>query len=238
MTRRLDYRDSVLKAYPEVYSPAVLEALDVLAPLNRDQRELMARRIALRLARERGRQRVSFLDPRAVIPRTGIRVQDARDGNFDGSEIPADLMRQWIQGTGPATRPRASTESGLRNVAYALLSGADGWMFDGEDALGQVTTMSLDNQRNLKLAIDKDPLFLRVAEEVAFEMNRWAEGFFGHRIIEDWWRQLDFTTKIFRARGLHLDDRHVREAGADGFSASIVDLALYVTNNHQRLRDN
>src|SRR5687767_15222976 len=25
-------------------------------------------------------------------------------------------------------------------------SGADGWMFDGEDALGQVTTMSLDNR--------------------------------------------------------------------------------------------
>ena len=30
-------------------------------------------------------------------------------------------------------------------------------MFDGEDALGQVSTMSLDNQRNLKLAIHRDP---------------------------------------------------------------------------------
>jgi malate synthase len=28
-----------------------------------------------------------------------------------------------------------------------MLSGADGWMFDGEDALGQVDAMSLDNQR-------------------------------------------------------------------------------------------
>ena len=109
MTRRLDYRDSVLKAYPEVYSPAALEALEGLAPLNRDQHELMARRIARRLTRERGRQHIAFLDPQALIPRTGIRVQDARDGNFDGSEIPADLMRQWIQGTGPATRPRTST---------------------------------------------------------------------------------------------------------------------------------
>src|SRR5436305_14747644 len=114
MTRRLDYRDSVLKAYPEVYSPAALEALDVLAPLNRDQRELMARRIARRLTRERGRQRIAF-HPQALIPRTGIRVQDARDGNFDGSQIPADLMRQWIQGTGPAARPRADPASGLRN---------------------------------------------------------------------------------------------------------------------------
>src|SRR6267154_5204725 len=79
MTRRLDYRGSVLKAYAEVYTPAVLEALEVLAPLNRDQHELMARRIARRLTRERGRQRIAFLDPQALIPRTGIRVQDARD---------------------------------------------------------------------------------------------------------------------------------------------------------------
>jgi len=159
MTWKLDYRDSVLKAYPEVYTPATLEALEVLAPLNRDRRELMARRIARRLARENGRQRIAFLDPQALIPRTRIRVQDARDGNLEGSEIPADLKRQWIQGTGPATKPRASMESGLRNAAYALLSGADGWMFDGEDALGQVDTMSLDNQRNLQLAIAQDPLF-------------------------------------------------------------------------------
>jgi len=45
----------------------------------------MARRIARRLTRERGRQRISFLDPQALIPRTGIRVRDARDGNFDGA---------------------------------------------------------------------------------------------------------------------------------------------------------
>jgi malate synthase len=237
MTRRLDYRDSVLKAYPEVYTPAALEALEVLAPLNRERRELMARRIARRLTRERGRQRIAFLDPQAQIPRTGILVQDARDGKFEGSEIPADLKRQWIQGTGPVARPRASADSGLRNVAYALLSGADGWMFDGEDALGQVDTMALDNQRNLLLAIEKDPRFLRVAEQVAAEMNQWAQGFFGRSIVADWRQQLDFTTKILRARGLHLDDRHVRVEDGTGFSASIVDLALYAVNNHQRLLD-
>jgi malate synthase len=241
MTRRLDYRNDVLRAYPEVYTPAALEALEVLAPLNRDRLELMARRIARRLARLRNRRRIEFLDPQALIPRTGTRVQDARDGAFEGSEIPADLKRQWIQGTGPATRPRASTESGLRNVAYALLSGADGWMFDGEDALGQVDTMSLDNQRNLRLTIARDPRFLRVAEEVAAEMNLWAQGFFGRPIVADWRKQLDFTTIIFRARGLHLDDRHVREhvreVDGAGFCASIVDVALYVVNNHQRLRD-
>jgi malate synthase len=163
-------------------------------------------------------------------------VQAARDGAFVGSEIPADLQRQWIQGTGPAVRPDAPVTRSIRNIAYALLSGADGWMFDGEDALGQVSTMSLDNQRNLRLAIHRDPLFLRVAEEVSREMNQWANEFFQRPIIADWERQIDFTTKIFRPRGLHLDDRHVRRRGGDGFSASIVDTALFIVNNQRELR--
>ena len=51
-------------------------------------------------------------------------------------------------------------------------------------------------------------------------MNKWAQEFFGKRIIDDWRQQLSFTTKIFRARGLHLDDRHVREADGTGCSLS------------------
>ncbi len=235
MGHRLELR-ATTHDYPDVFTPAALAALEALAPLNRDRREVMAARIRRRAERIRDRRRIGFLPADSVIPRTSIRVADAREGRFDGSDIPPDLRRQWIQGTGPATKPHASVHSGLRNVAYALLSGADGWMFDGEDALGQVVTMALDNQRNLKLAIAKDPLFLEVAEDVAAEMNTWARAFFGREIIADWRAQLDFTTRIFRCRGLHLDDRHVREAGGAGFSASIVDLALYVVNNHERLR--
>jgi len=121
-------------------------------------------------------------------------------------------------------------------VAYALLSGADGWMFDGEDALGQLSTMALDNQRNLRLAIHRDEVFLRAAAQVSEEMNRWAESFLGRRIIEDWRAQLGFTTVIFRARGLHLDDRHIRRRDGRGFSASIVDAVLFLVNNAPRLR--
>ena len=109
-------------------------------------------------------------------------------------------------------------------------------MFDGEDALGQVTTMSLDNQRNLRLGIARAPEFLAAAEGVAGEMNAWAVGFLKRPIIDDWRAQLDFTTTIFRARGLHLDDRHVRMADGTGLSASIVDAALYVAANHAALR--
>src|SRR4030095_9818420 len=148
MNRTLVYQADVIKAYSDVYAPATFEALELLAPLNRDRREVMAKRIARRLARQRNRLRIEFLDAQALIPRTSIRVQDARDGNFVGTEIPVDLKRQWIQGTGPASRPRSSTETGLRNVAYALLSGAGGWMFDGEDALGKVDTTDLATTRS------------------------------------------------------------------------------------------
>ena len=232
---RLEYRNGLLDRYPDVLTPRARATLKALAPLNRDRLGVMAARTARRAARARDGRRLQFLDLDALIPRTQVRVGEAREGKFDGAEIPWDLERQWIQGTGPAARPRATTTQGLRNVAYALLSGADGWMFDGEDALGQVETMSLENQRNLKLAFASDAQFLKVAEQVAGEMNTWAREFFGRQIIADWQEQLGFTTRIFRARGLHLDDRQVREADGTGFSASIVDAVLYVTNNHERL---
>lgn len=233
---RVEVRHGLEQAYADVYTPAALAAISALAGLNADRRALLEARTRRRKDRADNNQPIDFLDPQAYIGRTQIKVQDARDGAFVGSRIPSDLQRQWIQGTGPASRPNEPTEKSIRNVAYALLSGADGWMFDGEDALGQVSTMSLDNQRNLKLAIDKSPLFLQIAQGVAGEMNQWARQFFGHEIISDWREQLDFTTKIFRARGLHLDDRHVRLSDGAGFSASIVDVALYVANNHRALQ--
>src|SRR6267142_1790801 len=236
-TRTLEIRGNLENEYRDVFTEEAVAALEALAGLDKDRKAVMAGRIERREARARNKQRITFLDPGATISRANIKVQDARDGNFIGSEIPQDLQRQWIQGTGPAAKPNSTIDKSIRNIAYALLSGADGWMFDGEDALGQISSMSLDNQRNLKLAIASDPRFLRVAEEVAAEMNQWAQGFFGRPIVADWRRQLAFTTKIFRARGLHLDDRHVREEDGTGFSASIVDLALSVVNNHLRLRE-
>ena len=62
-------------------------------------------------------------------------------------------------------------------------------------------------------------------------MNFWARSFLDRPIVQDWRAQLDFTTRIFRPRGLHLDDRHVRLASGESLSASIVDMALYVSNH-------
>ncbi|MES1215443.1 MAG: malate synthase [Bacteroidota bacterium] len=236
MSNNFMINEDLKKAYSDIYTPEVLDALSSLSHFNKEIKEAMSARIKRREERRQQKKRISFLDPESFIPRTTIKVQDARDGKFEGAAIPPDLQRQWIQGTGPAAKPNAPLESSIRNVAYALLSGADGWMFDGEDALGQIKTMSLDNQRNLKLAIKEDPVFLKVAEIVAAEMNKWSMGFFGKNIISDWKEQLNFTTKIFRARGLHLDDRHVRDVDGSGMAASIVDITLYVVNNYKELQ--
>ncbi|WP_051360030.1 malate synthase [Adhaeribacter aquaticus] len=236
ITNNLKINGNLLEAYADVYTPEALQALSVLAPFNKEIKAAMAARIKRRSDRQKEQRKITFLDPESLIPRTNIKVQDARDGKFEGAVIPADLQRQWIQGTGPAAKPNAPLESSIRNVAYALLSGADGWMFDAEDALGQVNTMSLDNQRNLKLAISKDPVFLKVAEIIAAEINRWALDFLGKTLITDWQEQLNFTTKIFRARGLHLDDRHLRDADGVAMAASLVDMTLYVVNNYEALQ--
>ncbi|KAJ1443951.1 malate synthase [Ochromonadaceae sp. CCMP2298] len=167
-------------------------------------------------------EKPDFLPDNQYIGDELLSVHSIRSGDFECSEIPQALKKQWIQGTGPAAKPNAPLESSIRNVAYALLSGADGWMFDGEDALGQINAMSLDNQRNLKMA-------------VSAEMNKWSLGFFGNAIVKNWEKQLDFTTLIFRARGLHLDDRHIVTASDESFSASIVDVTLFVVNNYKAL---
>src|SRR5260370_32959320 len=134
----LEIRANLQSTYDDVFTPAALGALDALAHFDDDCKQVMAGRIERRAARARERKRIAFLEPGRRIPRTQITAQEARDGRFIRSEVPRDLERQWIQGTGPAARPNTPIEVSIRNIAYALLSGADGWMFDGEYTLGQV----------------------------------------------------------------------------------------------------
>lgn len=235
MSNDLVISEKLLTAYADVYNKEALSILSSMIGFNSSIKEKMNQRIQRRQDRFARQQPLAFLEPEDFIEGTTIKVNDARAGKFEGSPIPVDLQRQWIQGTGPAAKPGTTVEKSIRNVAYGLLSGADGWMFDGEDALGQTSSMSLDNQRNLKMAIHRDPLFLGVAEQVAIEMNKWSSSFLGRRIIDDWKQQLDFTTLLFRVRGLHLDDRHIKMRSGASIAASLVDLVLYVVNNYKRL---
>src|SRR5438132_5809127 len=118
--RKLEIRGNLEKAYADVFTPEAVAALEALASLEADRKAVMAARIERRAARARNKQRIAFLDPQATIARTKIKVQDAREGACSGGEIPKDLQRQWIQGTGPAAKPNAPVQTSIRNVAYAL----------------------------------------------------------------------------------------------------------------------
>src|SRR5947208_4406904 len=103
--RKLEIRGNLENAYADVFTAEAVAALEALADLDADRKALMAARIERRAARARNQQRIGFLDPQATIARSRLKVQDARTGAFLGAEIPRDLQRQWIQGTGPAAKP-------------------------------------------------------------------------------------------------------------------------------------
>src|SRR5437867_6141005 len=109
--RQLEIRGNLESAYADVFTPEAVAALEALAGLDADRKAVMAARIERRAARARNRQRIAFLDPQATIGRTKIKVQDARAGAFRGAEIPKDLQRQWIQGTGPAAKPHPPVQN-------------------------------------------------------------------------------------------------------------------------------
>ncbi len=133
-----------------------------------------------------------------------------------------------------------ASRASIRNVAYALLSGADGWMFDGEDALGQVVD-DVARQPAQPQAGDRiaTRCFLqRRRSRSPREMNPWAQGFLGRPIVDDWRRQLDFTTKIFRAaRPAPRRSPRAATRTAPASPPRSSTLALYVVNNHRRLRE-
>ena len=54
----LQIRAGLEQAYPDVYTPEALAAIDALAPLNADRRALMTKRIARRAERARAGHRI------------------------------------------------------------------------------------------------------------------------------------------------------------------------------------
>src|ERR1700683_521140 len=113
--RTLEIRGNLESAYADVYTPEAVAALEALASLDAERKALMAARLDRRAARARNQQRIAFPEPQAAIARTKLKVQEARAGAFIGAEIPKDLQRQWIQGTGPAAKPNAPVENSIRN---------------------------------------------------------------------------------------------------------------------------
>ena len=60
---RIRVRGDLKRLYEDVFTPEVLSALEVLAPLDVNRRAAMAARIERRAKRARDRQPIGFLDP-------------------------------------------------------------------------------------------------------------------------------------------------------------------------------
>jgi malate synthase len=242
--RQDDKVGDVSKAFADVLTPEVLDVLAKFAPRTEDIRALLTKEAEEYAAQAAQGQEPKFLplvrDGRDyVVPGMKVSVRQAEAGDFEGAPVPKIFQKPGATLTGPTARYGQPLEKSLRSIAYQLLSGADYVLLDGEDSFSQLGTMSLEGQRNLKLAISKAPVFMKVAESVANEMI--AQG----KRPQDWdWRQLideNYTTRVYRVRGLHLDDRQIEYTTAGGkkiaVSATLADAILYIVNNYKALLD-
>ena len=86
-----EIRAEVRERYADVVTSRALEVLAEVAGLDGDRKTVMQARLERRRGRAQRGERIHFLDPESTIPRTGIKVADARAGRFTGSAIPEDL---------------------------------------------------------------------------------------------------------------------------------------------------
>ena len=76
-TDTLEIREGLEESYSDIYTPEAMDALEELAHFNEDRNVLMVSRIHRRTERARNKQRIAFLDPKDLIPRTKIYAQTA-----------------------------------------------------------------------------------------------------------------------------------------------------------------
>ena len=228
MASMLEIRDGVLAAYPDVYTPEVLAALEALAPLDDERRELMAgaMRAAPRARVGAAADRRSSTRRADRAHRTSIRSPTRATATSTAARSPPTSSASGSRAPGPATRPRASVDaaacatSPTRCCRAPTAGCSTARTPSARSRPWRSTTSATCGWRS-----PMDPRFLDVADAGRGRDERLGGGLpRAGRSSTTGARQLGFTTRIFRARGLHLDDRHVRWSGRPGFSASIVDL--------------
>ena len=157
-----------------------------------------------------------------------IRVEDI--GRGKGLGFPAETHRlredpDWrVAGAGPGLEDRrveiTGPASDRKMTVNALNSGAQVWLADAEDASSPTWQNVIAVQTNLYDAIRR---------QVDFTSAEGKEYRLGERT----------PTIVFRPRGWHLKENHLRYVGSSGIaapaSASLVDFGLYVFHNAHEL---
>jgi malate synthase len=134
-------------------------------------------------------------------------TQSVRDADWTVAPLPADILDRRVEITGPVDR---------KMIINALNSGAKVFMADFEDSNTPTWNNLIDGQINLRDAIRRAITFADPATGKQYKLN-------------------DKTAVLFvRARGWHLEERHVRVDG-EPMSGSIFDFGLYFFHNAKEL---
>ncbi len=130
-----------------------------------------------------------------------------RDAEWAVASLPADILDRRVEITGPVDR---------KMIINALNSGAKVFMADFEDSNTPTWSNLIEGQINLRDAIRRSISYSDPATGKQYKLN-------------------DRTAVLFvRARGWHLEERHVRVDG-EPLSGSIFDFGLYFFHNAREL---
>jgi malate synthase len=134
-------------------------------------------------------------------------TQAIREAAWTVAPLPADILDRRVEITGPVDR---------KMIINALNSGAKVFMADFEDSNTPTWNNLIDGQINLRDAIRRTIAYTDPASGKQYKLN-------------------DKTAVLFvRARGWHLEERHVRVDG-EPMSGSIFDFGLYFFHNAKEL---
>jgi malate synthase len=134
-------------------------------------------------------------------------TKSVRDAEWTVAPLPADILDRRVEITGPVER---------KMIINALNSGAKVFMADFEDSNTPTWSNLIEGQINLRDAIRRTITFSDPASGKQYKLN-------------------EETAVLFvRARGWHLEERHVRVDG-EPMSGSIFDFGLYFFHNAKEL---
>jgi len=168
-------------------------------------------------------RRLKYLEDSSARQRE---IGAGRDPGFLSTTASVREEATWrVAGPGPGLELRRVEITGptdRRMTVNALNSGADVWLADHEDAMSPTWANVIGGQLNLRDAIRR---------EIDFTSEDGKEYRLGERT----------PTIVFRPRGWHLVERHLRIARRDGgvawMSATLVDFGLYLFHNARELVD-
>ncbi len=195
----LQLRGAIERGFDEVITA---DALEFVAEL---QHRFGPRRLELLNARAQRRARLAQGELLDFRPET----REIREADWRVAPVPKDLLRRWVEITGPAER---------KMTINALNSGADGFMADFEDANSPTWANMVEGHLNLRDAIEGT---------ISYEGSDGRHYELGDRP----------ATLLVRPRGWHLPERHLL-VDSEPVSGSLFDFGLYIYHCGRRLLAN